>query len=62
MPGGLASEISRRLELAMLFEVSAYPKPGNVHRTRDYPGTRFEHFLASAVASRSSFEIAAEKG
>ena len=59
---GSAGEISRRLELAMLFEVSAYPKPGNVHRTRDYPGTRFEHFLASAVASRSSFEIAAEKG
>ena len=57
-----ASEISRRLELAMLFEVSAYPKPGNVHRTRDYPDTRFEHFLASAVACRSSFEIAAEKG
>lgn len=57
-----AGEISRRLELAMLFEVSAYPKPGNVHRTRDYPDTRFEHFLASAVASRSSFEIAAEKG
>jgi triphosphoribosyl-dephospho-CoA synthase len=46
----------------MLFEVSAYPKPGNVHRTRDYPDTRFEHFLASAVACRGSFEIAAEKG
>lgn len=57
-----ASEISRRLELAMLFEVSAYPKPGNVHRTRDYPDTRFEHFLASAVSCRSNFEIAAKKG
>jgi triphosphoribosyl-dephospho-CoA synthase len=58
----IASEISRRLELAMLFEVCAYPKPGNVHRTRDYPDTRFEHFLASAVACRASFETAAEKG
>jgi len=57
-----ASEISRRLELAMLFEVSAYPKPGNVHRTRDYPNTRFEHFLASAVACRFSFEVAARRG
>jgi triphosphoribosyl-dephospho-CoA synthase len=57
-----AGEISRRLELAMLFEVSAYPKPGNVHRTRDYQETRFEHFLASAVACRSSFETAARKG
>jgi triphosphoribosyl-dephospho-CoA synthase len=61
-PPDVAREISRRLELAMLFEVSAYPKPGNVHRTRDYPDTRFEHFLASAVASRSSFEIAAGNG
>ena len=57
-----ASEISRRLELAMLFEVSAYPKPGNIHRTRDYPDTRFEHFLASAVACRASYETAAERG
>ena len=56
------SEIAARLELAMLFEVSAYPKPGNVHRTRDYQNTRYEHFLASAVACRSSFEAAAKKG
>lgn len=62
LPVDLTSEISNRLELAMLFEVSAYPKPGNVHRTRDYPDTRFEHFLASAVASRSSFEAAAKRG
>lgn len=57
-----ASEISRCLELAMLLEVSAYPKPGNVHRTRDYPHTRFEHYLASAVACRSYFETAAKNG
>ena len=61
-PFETASEISRRLELAMLFEVSAYPKPGNIHRTRDYRDTRFEHFLASAVACRASFETAATKG
>jgi triphosphoribosyl-dephospho-CoA synthase len=46
----------------MLFEVSAYPKPGNVHRTRDYPDTRFEHFLAAAVACRPGFELAARRG
>jgi triphosphoribosyl-dephospho-CoA synthase len=46
----------------MLFEVSAYPKPGNVHRNRDHSDTRFEHFLASAVASRSHFERAARRG
>ncbi len=36
--------------LAALLEVSAYPKPGNVHRTRDIPGTRYEHFLAGSIA------------
>jgi triphosphoribosyl-dephospho-CoA synthase len=46
----------------MLLEVSAYPKPGNVHRTRDHPDTRFEHFLAASVACRPSFEIAAQRG
>jgi len=42
--------VSRCASLAALMEVSAYPKPGNVHRTRDLPDTRFEHFLAGAVA------------
>ncbi|HEX9914524.1 MAG TPA: triphosphoribosyl-dephospho-CoA synthase [Candidatus Bathyarchaeia archaeon] len=41
--GGCAS-------LAALLEVSAYPKPGNVHRLRDFPGTRYEHFLAGCVS------------
>ncbi|MBS7631221.1 triphosphoribosyl-dephospho-CoA synthase [Candidatus Bathyarchaeota archaeon] len=35
--------------LAILLEVSSYPKPGNVHRTVDFPWTRYEHFLAGAV-------------
>lgn len=30
---------------ALLSEVVAWPKPGNVHRTRDFPTTRFEHFI-----------------
>jgi triphosphoribosyl-dephospho-CoA synthase len=30
--------------------VSAYPKPGNIHRTRDRKRTRYEHFLAGSVA------------
>jgi len=46
----------------MLLEVSAYPKPGNVHRTRGHTETRFEHFLASAAASGPHFERAAERG
>jgi triphosphoribosyl-dephospho-CoA synthase len=46
----------------MLLEVSAYPKPGNVHRTADFLETRYEHFLASAVAVAPHFKYAAKKG
>jgi triphosphoribosyl-dephospho-CoA synthase len=58
----IADHVSRCLELAILLEVSAYPKPGNVHRTADFTGTRYEHFLASAVAVAPHFRIAAEQG
>jgi len=54
--------ISRCLELAILLEVSGYPKPGNVHRTADFPETRYEHFLASAVAVVPAFRRAAAQG
>ncbi len=40
---------SVRAQLAMMLEVTAYPKPGNVDRCHDYPSTRMEHFLASAI-------------
>jgi len=58
----LAEHVSRCLELAILLEVSAYPKPGNVHRTADFPETKYEHFLASAVAVAPPFKHAAERG
>ncbi len=58
----ISDHVSRCLELAILLEVSAYPKPGNVHRTADFKGTRYEHFLASAVAVTSHFRKAAERG
>ncbi|MBS7249448.1 MAG: triphosphoribosyl-dephospho-CoA synthase [Candidatus Freyarchaeota archaeon] len=48
--------------LAVLLEVSGYPKPGNVHRTRDTPKTRYEHFLAGAVAIGPSIRDAALSG
>jgi triphosphoribosyl-dephospho-CoA synthase len=53
--------ISKCLELAILLEASA-DKPGNVNRTKSFKNTRYEHFLASAVAISSSFEYAAERG
>jgi triphosphoribosyl-dephospho-CoA synthase len=55
-------EIAGALQLALLLEVSAYPKPGNVHRTQNFENTRFEHFLASSVALRSHFRLAALGG
>ncbi len=42
--------VARSAQLALLLEVSAYPKPGNVDRTHDFIDTRYEHFIASSVA------------
>ncbi|MGC9346073.1 MAG: triphosphoribosyl-dephospho-CoA synthase [Candidatus Bathyarchaeales archaeon] len=56
-----AKHVSKSLELAILLEASAN-KPGNVNRTTGFENTRYEDFLASAVAISSSFEYAAERG
>jgi triphosphoribosyl-dephospho-CoA synthase len=58
----VAEHVSQCLQLALLLEVSAYPKPGNVHRTADFQETRYEHFLASSVAVAPHFTHAAEVG
>ena len=42
----------------MVLEVTASPKLGNVDRGHDYPDTRLEHFLASAVFARAALERA----
>ena len=57
-----AEQVSGCLQLAILLEVSAHPKPGNVHRTADFQKTRYEHFLASAVAAAPHFKFATERG
>jgi triphosphoribosyl-dephospho-CoA synthase len=49
---------AERAQLAMMLEVTAYPKPGNVDRCHDYPETRLEHFLASAIFARKALEEA----
>ena len=56
-----ARHIAECLQLAVLLEASAN-KPGNVNRANGFEGTRYEHFLASAVAIVSSFETAAKHG
>jgi triphosphoribosyl-dephospho-CoA synthase len=59
---GVIEHIRNSAQLASILEVSGYPKPGNVHRTRDHPDTRYEHFLAGAVALGSSVELSAKRG
>ncbi|MBN1800189.1 MAG: triphosphoribosyl-dephospho-CoA synthase [Candidatus Lokiarchaeota archaeon] len=48
-------DVVRCANLASLLELSGHPKPGNVHRTRDFPKTRFEHFLAGIAAIVPSY-------
>jgi triphosphoribosyl-dephospho-CoA synthase len=50
-----------RAQLAMVLEVAAFPKPGNVDRCHDYARTTLEHFLASAIFARPALEKAAGK-
>lgn len=54
-------DISRCLELAILLEASAH-KPGNVNVVTDFETTRYEHFLASAVATTPSLESGVQRG
>ena len=56
-----AKHISQCLELAILLEASAH-KPGNVSVVTNFESTRYEHFLASAVAAAPALECAAEQG
>jgi triphosphoribosyl-dephospho-CoA synthase len=51
---------AERAQLAMMLEVTAYPKPGNVDRCHDYPETHLEHFLASTIFARQALEEAGE--
>ena len=46
--------------LAMLFELSSSPKPGNVDRCHDFHDIGFHHFLTSAVSSYPVFRRAAD--
>ena len=56
------SHLARCAQLAMVLEVAASPKPGNVDRDHDYPDTTFEHFLASAIGTYPVLETAAAAG
>ena len=53
-----ASEIAKIAQIASALEVSGYPKPGNVHRTRDYDDMVFEDFVISGIVIGDSIREA----
>lgn len=57
---GSGRKLAERAQLAMVLEVTSFPKPGNVDRCHDYETTRLEHFLASSILVREAFDRAEE--
>ena len=45
--------IGKISSISSVLEVSGYPKPGNVHRTRDFFDMSFEDFLISGVVTKN---------
>ena len=54
--------IAKTAQIASVLEVSGHPKPGNVHRTRDFPDMVFEDFLISGVVIGDTMKKAAKRG
>lgn len=55
-------DIAKIGQIAALLEVSAYPKPGNVHRTQNFDDMSFEDFLISSVCMGKHLEQVSQKG
>jgi triphosphoribosyl-dephospho-CoA synthase len=54
--------IAKCAQIASALEVSGHPKPGNVHRTQDFPDMIFEDFLISGIVSGETMKQAAIRG
>lgn len=54
--------VGKCAQIASVLEVSGHPKPGNVHRTRNFSDMVFEDFLLSGIAIGKTMEKAAIKG
>ena len=54
--------IAKTAQIASVLEVSGHPKPGNVHRTRNFPDMVFEDFLISGVVIGDTMEKGRTKG
>jgi triphosphoribosyl-dephospho-CoA synthase len=59
---GEAERISLAAQLAIILEVSAYPKPGNVSRLHPFKDTSLDHFLAGGIVVGPILRRAALKG
>jgi triphosphoribosyl-dephospho-CoA synthase len=57
-----ADYIAKCAQIASVLEVSGHPKPGNVHRTQDFPDMVFEDFLISGVVIGDNMRRAAHRG
>jgi triphosphoribosyl-dephospho-CoA synthase len=56
------SYVSKCAQIASVLEVSGHPKPGNVHRTQNFPDMVFEDFLISGIAIGETMAKAAKIG
>lgn len=55
-------DIVKIAQIASCLEVSGYPKPGNVHRTRDFHDMVFEDFIISGIVIGDTIRKACQKG
>ena len=54
-------DLLRCINLSSLLELSGWPKPGNVHRTKNFKSTSYEHFLAGISAIQPNLRVLCEK-
>lgn len=57
-----ANDIALLLSIGICLEVSAYPKPGNVHRFRDFKDIKFEDFLIASHVFQKYLSIGVRRG
>ncbi|MDR1819446.1 MAG: triphosphoribosyl-dephospho-CoA synthase [Methanobrevibacter sp.] len=55
------NKIAQIAQISSVLEVSGYPKPGNVHRTRDFQDMVFEDFLISGIVIGDTVREATSK-
>lgn len=53
--------IAKIAQISSALEVSGYPKPGNVHRTRDFHDMVFEDFIISGIVIGDTIKEAASR-